>query len=89
MDGLEVVQAQGLFKCQCFGGYWILQRAGWKGTHLLVLECVQPGIEFLLLDVQIIHLVKLFGVLFRFHHQFPPHLSNLILPGKEGGKWTT
>lgn len=60
----------------------------WKGTHLLILERVQPGIQFLLLDAQVVHLVQLPGVFLRLHHQLPPHLSNLFLPGKEGGAWT-
>lgn len=63
-----------------------LCRAGRKGTHLLVLECVQPGIKFLLLEAQVVHLVKLFGVLLRLHHQVPAHLSNLFLPRWEGGR---
>lgn len=58
---------------------------GPEGTHLLVLECVQSGVKFLLLDAQIIHLVKLLGVFFRLHHQLPAHLGDLFLPGKEGG----
>lgn len=70
---------------QCFAGRGLC-RAGRKGTHLLVLECVQPGIKFLLLEAQVVHLVKLFGVLLRLHHQVPAHLSNLFLPRWEGGR---
>lgn len=58
---------------------------GWKeSTYLLVLESVQPGIKFLLLEAQVVHLVKLFGVFLRLHHQVPAHLSDLLLPRREG-----
>ena len=63
---------------------------GWKeSTYLLVLESVQPGIKFLLLEAQVVHLVKLFGVFLRLHHQVPAHLSDLLLPRREGREMRT